>query len=161
MRGQRYKVIAFLIFFAIIQISALNYIEIFGVKPNILLASVILLALYKGSRAGIETGIIAGSLYDLGSSATFGLSIVSYMLCGYAVGFLGKNVYKEHVFLRSLIVLVFSLATGLIYYLVLSIFQASPPFVPSIKYVILPYSLYTTLASPFLFLILRKPFQMK
>lgn len=157
MKGKRYKLAAFFVLFAIIQISALNYIELLNVKPNILLVSVILLALYKGSRAGLEAGIIAGLLYDVSSTGTFGVSTLSFMLCGYAVGLLGRNVYEENLVLRSLIVFIFSLANGLIYYFVSSIFQAMPPFVPSIKHIILPYSLYTALISPLIFLILKKP----
>lgn len=158
MRGKRYKITAFLIFFTIIQISALNYVEIFSVKPNILLASVIILALYKGSRAGSEAGIIAGLLYDLGRSTTFGFSIILFALYGYAVGFLGKNVYKESVFLRCLIVFIFSLATGIIHYLFSLISQTLPPFMPYIKHIILPCSLYTMLVSPLVFLVLKRPF---
>lgn len=158
MRGKRYKITAFLIFFTVIQISALNYIEIYSVKPDILLISVIILALYKGSRAGIEAGIIAGLLYDLGRSTTFGLSIILFAIYGYVIGFLGKNVYKESVFLRCLIVFIFSLATGLIHYLFSLMFQTLPPFVPYLKRIILPYSLYTTLFSPLVFWVLKRPF---
>jgi rod shape-determining protein MreD len=160
-KGQRYKAIVFFIVLCVIQISALNYIEVFNVKPNILLVGVILLALYRGSQAGLEAGIIAGLLYSLGTSMSFGVAILPFALCGYISGFLGNNIYKESLLLRSLIVLIFSLVSGYIYYSVSSIFQAMPPFTTSIKYIILPYSLYTTLVSPLVFLILRKPFELK
>ncbi len=156
MKGKRYKIAAFLILLCFIQISALNYIEFFGVKPNILFAGVAILALYRGSRAGIETGIIAGLLYDLGSSAIFGAGIISFTLCGWTIGFLGKNLYKENILLRLLLVFAFSLANGFVYYLISSIFQPALTFVASIKYIILPDSLYTTLVSPLVFLILKK-----
>ncbi len=157
---QRYKIIALLIFFTIIQTSSLNYIEISYIKPNILLASVIIFSLYKGKRTGREAGFISGLLFDIGSNATFGLGVVSFALCGYTAGLLGKNVYKENAIWRSIIVFAFCLTVGLIHYLILSIFQAPLPFILSIKHIILPYSLYTTAVSPIVFLILKKCFRL-
>lgn len=154
---KRYKIVAFFVLFAIIQISALNYVRLFDVKPNILLVGVVLLALHKGSGAGLEAGVIAGLLYDLGSAGTFGVSTLSFMLCGYAVGLLGRKVYQENLVLCTLVVFIFSLANNLVYYFISSIFRDMPPFVPSIKHIILPYSFYTTLISPVIFLVLKKP----
>lgn len=157
MAGKRYQTAAFFIFLAVIQISALNYIEISGIKPDIFLAAVILIALYNGKGAGAEAGIIAGIIYGIATGGIFGIAIASFIICGYLAGVLGKNLYKEITILRCLTVFVFTIAYGLIYYAIYSVVQIRLfPFAFLAMHAVLPCSFYTALISPIIFLMLKK-----
>ena len=57
-----YSVLAALL---LVQITVINYISIFGFRPDLVLIAVVFLALFFGPNAGLEAGIAAGIGKDM------------------------------------------------------------------------------------------------
>ncbi len=96
----RYFVLAgVLIATHILQVTLFEYIRIWGVAPNILVAIVVSFALLRGSKEGALIGAFGGVLYDVTFSMTFGSAIISYVLVGYCCGKLHPYCYRENFIL--------------------------------------------------------------
>ncbi|MDL2280771.1 rod shape-determining protein MreD [Selenomonadales bacterium OttesenSCG-928-I06] len=83
----------------IIQTSCLGIFFPPHIKPDLLLAIVISVALLYGKEAGFFTGLFAGILQDLISGNIFGLNALSKMIIGYTLGLIESQVFKENTLL--------------------------------------------------------------
>lgn len=92
------KVIVTIILFIIslsIQLFIFNNMSLFGVKPNILLISIIVVSLYTNIYSSTIYSFILGFIVDLlfGGSGMF---TISYTAIGMILGFVGENYMKEN-----------------------------------------------------------------
>jgi rod shape-determining protein MreD len=79
--------IALLVFVVgILQVSAFSTISIAGGTPDVLLVTVVAVALVRGSVAGAVTGFAAGLLVDVATLATLGLTSLLFTLAGFWSG---------------------------------------------------------------------------
>lgn len=158
------KVLAILIILilGILQSTALNYVKIFRIKPNLLLISVIFFSLHFGeAKANFSSlaGFLSGLLEDILSNSLIGINALSFGLCGLIVGVQSSKIYKDSLFVHSLLTLIAALFTSLFWYCLFSLISESVrPFVEYSKHIILPASLYTALVSPVIFFVLSKVF---
>lgn len=89
--------ILFLIFAGILmtQMYIIDSRNLFGIKPNIILISVIVVSLWYGLHVGSIYGLIVGIITDILFGNTFGIFTISYVLVGVIVGYLNYNYRKE------------------------------------------------------------------
>lgn len=95
------KVVSYFALFGILicifmfQIYIIDGRTLFGVKPNILLISVIVVSLWYGLTKGSIYALLIGVLTDMLFGNNFGIFTVSYVLVGITIGYLNHNYRKE------------------------------------------------------------------
>lgn len=80
----------------LIQIYVIDSRTLFGVKPNLILISVVTISLWYGLYIGSFYSLFIGILTDCIFGNTYGLFTVSYAVTGILVGFLNYNYRKEN-----------------------------------------------------------------
>ena len=91
------------IFFA--QIYLIDGKSLFGVKPNIILISVIVFTLFSGLYKGSIYSLLVGILCDFIYGSNFGVFTISYVVVAIIIGFIEQNYRKENK--TTLIVMTF------------------------------------------------------
>jgi len=77
------------------QIYVIDSRELFGVKPNIILISVIVMSLWYGLYAGSIYGFCIGMITDILFGNSFGIFTLSYTVVGSVIGYLNYNYRRE------------------------------------------------------------------
>src|SRR5919201_1955968 len=81
-----------LLFLAVVlQISIFSGVDIFGGRPDLLLVTLVMVALQRGTIFGAAAGFAAGLLYDMGTFGTLGFIALLYTLVGYWIGRYGET----------------------------------------------------------------------
>jgi rod shape-determining protein MreD len=80
------KTAALLFFAVVLQLSIVSQITILGGHPNLLLVTVVCIALLRGAVVGAVAGFSAGLLADSGVFATLGFTALLLTLAGYWTG---------------------------------------------------------------------------
>lgn len=100
---------------AVAQLSLLNSLSIFGVKPDLLLAGVLAASLVLPLRYALVLSIICGIFKDLFLSvAPNGLNTVLFVLWGYLLSRLNSQISTEHILVRAVLILALSALHNLI-----------------------------------------------
>ena len=86
---------ALLFVVAIVQVSILNSITLFGGTPDLLLVTLVALALLRGSLFGAVAGFFAGFLVDTATLQTLGLTSLLLTLAGYWTGRYGETLGRD------------------------------------------------------------------
>lgn len=90
----------------IIQLVIPPSFAIFGVKPDLLLILVVIIALIRGRKYGSGFGFIAGSLQDLFLGGFFGVFTFIKTFIGIVVGLIEGNFFKEQYIISTLVIFV-------------------------------------------------------
>ena len=116
MKHGRFLLIVVLL--TIIQVTALGYLKIFGVKPDLLLAGVIWATLYFTPRWALLYAFFIGLLKDTFSATSFALNIWLFPLWAILIIRLSRKIIIEHNYTYALLAFIVSLAhsvlTGLL-----------------------------------------------
>jgi len=80
---------------AIVQVSLLSSVEIFGGMPNLLLVVIVSVALLRGSIFGAASGFFGGLLVDTASLETLGLTSLILTVGGYWIGRYGETTGRD------------------------------------------------------------------
>ena len=84
------KAAVVLLLAAIAQLTILNPLEAFDGPVNLLLCTLVAVALLRGAAFGALAGFWAGLVVDTASLATLGLTSLLFVLVGYAAGWFGE-----------------------------------------------------------------------
>jgi rod shape-determining protein MreD len=85
-----------LLFFAVvIQLSIMAQVTILGGHPNLLLVTLVCVALLRGSVFGAVAGFGAGLLVDTGMFGTLGFTALLLTLAGYWTGRYGETTGRD------------------------------------------------------------------
>jgi len=106
-----------------IHLTVLDYVKIFGAKPDIMLACVIFFGLFAGAGMGLESGIAAGLMKDLYSLDFFGINTFVFALTGLLAGMLSTNFFRESKRTQGLLVLFFTIFSMTMHYVLVSVFS--------------------------------------
>jgi rod shape-determining protein MreD len=87
--GARLSLIIFVM--AILQVSAFSSVRTGGGGPDVLLVTLVSVALLRGSVTGAVTGFFAGLLVDVTTLGTLGLTSLLFTLVGYWAGRYGET----------------------------------------------------------------------
>jgi rod shape-determining protein MreD len=93
--GDGVKAAALLFVAAIAQVSIFSQLHVFGAVPDVLLVTLVSLALLRGSVAGAVGGFFAGLLVDTASLGTLGLTSLVLTLAGYWIGRYGETTGRD------------------------------------------------------------------
>jgi rod shape-determining protein MreD len=145
----------------LIQLTLLNSFTIQGLKPDLILLVVLVFSLLKGAEEGTVSGFASGLLQDIFSTGLLGVNALVKTVIGFISGILKEKIFLEHIlFLIPIITFVVSISQSILMLLILHAFGIEYGMVWSFKKIILPEALYNSLLSPFVFLGIKKLFQL-
>jgi rod shape-determining protein MreD len=109
--------IAILLFVAaILQVSVFSQVHVFGGVPDLLLVTLVAIALLRGSIVGAVGGFFAGLLVDTATLATLGLTSLVLTVAGYWIGRYGETTGRDrgHAPFSSIAVITILYLAGLV-----------------------------------------------
>jgi rod shape-determining protein MreD len=86
---------ALLFLVAIVQVSLLSTVDVFGGMPNLLLVTIVSVALLRGSIFGAAGGFFGGLLVDTANLETLGLTSLVLTVGGYWIGRYGETTGRD------------------------------------------------------------------
>jgi rod shape-determining protein MreD len=93
----------FILIFALFQTTMLDYVKIFGVKPDLFLISVVLAGIYFESRWALFISLSSGILKDTFGINTFGINTLLLPLLCLLIIQLNKKLSIDNNFLSSIV----------------------------------------------------------
>lgn len=148
---KRFTVIFYAVWLAIlviIQPTAVQWISVFGISPDLFIVFVICAALLRGKTHGAVCGFIFGMALDLMTGRMIGLSAVLYMYAGFAAGVLKESFISSESRLGSAaFVLGAAFACSAVYMAAYSAAYGSPGLLYGICGTVLPKALYSAAAA--------------
>lgn len=114
----------------ILQSTVFHFLQIEGVKPDLLLIVVILVAVLKGTKFGAGLGFVYGLLEDLLVSKYIGLQALTKMLTGYIIGRLERRIFSDNVFVPIVVGFLGTLIHSVLVVLVLFLIGKFDVFTP-------------------------------
>ncbi len=94
--GARIGLLVFVV--AVFQVSAFATMSIAGGAPDVLLVTLVAIALLRGAITGAVTGFFAGLIVDVATLATLGLTSLLYTLAGFWAGRYGETTGRGRVY---------------------------------------------------------------
>jgi rod shape-determining protein MreD len=123
---------------AVWQVAVLSGWEIGGGYPDLLLVTVVCVALLRGSTVGAVAGFAGGLVVDTATLGTLGVTSLLLTLAGHWAGRYGETTGRDRAYAPYLAVVVIALCVGVGGYLVhfllgdaVSARLALPPVLPS------------------------------
>lgn len=81
----------------VVQTSLLDHAVLWGVRPDLVLIMVCIVAIRRGPLDGAVAGAIAGFFVDLASGRLIGLGTLGKTVAGASVGWAGQRVFGDNV----------------------------------------------------------------
>jgi len=131
-----------------IQVTLLNFLSIWGVKPDLVLIIVAFNAFLRGSREGSLIGFIGGLFEDLAVGSYIGINALSLMAAGYLVGLTESKLYRDSSLMVVALIWIASFAAQLLSYILLTMTEVYIAPGVALFSVIIPTATYTALLAP-------------
>jgi rod shape-determining protein MreD len=80
---------------AVAQVSIFSQLHVLGAVPDLLLVTLVAVALLRGSIVGAVAGFFAGLLVDTATLGTLGLTSLVLTLAGYWIGRYGETTGRD------------------------------------------------------------------
>ena len=135
-----------LLVLVLIQPTAVQWIRIFGVSPDLFIIFVICAGLRRDKWEGAVVGFIFGMVFDMLVGRMIGLGAVIYMYSGFLTSLLRERFVSDGCIVCSIIIFIAALVCNLIYYIGYYITWGDLGFGIALIRTILPKALYTGIA---------------
>ncbi|AUS97704.1 rod shape-determining protein MreD [Clostridium thermosuccinogenes] len=155
----RRKIVAYsacLFVLGLIQSTVLDYIRVFNVKPNLLLAFVVVTALLRGNMEGAVIGFLSGLCLDVISGKLIGFYTLLCMYIGLIIGSVNKRLYRENFLIAVFFTFVATFTYEYTVYFFSIFLKGKGDLLFPLKAVILPEAVYNCVLSIPLFIIMLK-----
>jgi rod shape-determining protein MreD len=106
----------------VIQVDVLPQFRVFGLVPDVVVITVVAVALVLGPRVGAIYGFGVGLLLDMFLSPPAGLSAIAYLLVGHGIGTARTMLVRRTWWQNGLLVAAGSFAAGSIYVVLSTLF---------------------------------------
>ena len=136
-----------IICFALLEVAMLPYARVFGVKPDLLLLSVVLASLFFERRPALIVSLAAGILKDIFGISSFGLNTLLFPLWCMVIGRLSRKISFEQPLFSAMLMFLVTLANGVITRLIF-LFSGNVIYLFAFLRVSFIESLYTALLFP-------------
>jgi rod shape-determining protein MreD len=127
------KAAALLFVAAIVQVSILTQIHVFRGVPDLLLVTLVAVALLRGAVVGAVGGFFGGLIVDTASFGQLGLTSLMLTLAGYWIGRYGETTGRDRAHAPFLSVLVVTVLYSLGLLLVHFVLGERAPAVPVLE----------------------------
>lgn len=137
--------------FIVLQSTALNFIAVGGIKPDLVLILVILNGFLRGTREGAFLGFVGGVLQDLVSGGYFGMYALTNMAAGYLAGLGEGRLYRDNRVIAAGLTWFCTLGAQLVFYLLLALVGVRVHVLTALTGVIIPLAFYNALVTLLLY----------
>ena len=161
MKPKKLLILFLIVLFTVLQCTALNYINIFKIKPDILLVLIIFFSLNFGKIYGMIVGALCGLFNEATCGVACGQMVFIYSFAGLILGYIGRWVYNQRIANQICIAFVFNLVIYLFLFFLFQLENVNLPLFSALIFTILPASIYTALVTPVLFLFLNTVLNLK
>ena len=105
-----------LVIAALLQVTLLGGIEVFGISPNLFLVFTVVIGFLCGRLQGMVTGMVFGLVYDILVGRFIGTSMFSFLFIGYFSAVFSDRYYAQPSFyIFSLMAAAATLIAGVVY----------------------------------------------
>lgn len=147
----------FLVLFAVLQATLVNYIEIFSIKPNLFLVYVVIICCFCDRIEGGAVGFAFGFAFDLLTGKIWGLYSLLGLICGFFIShFCRKVLRNNNLIIVFIFVFIGTIIFETIYYIISLIYIESYSFLTAFFRIILPESFYNVLVSLPVYLLISR-----
>jgi len=129
----------------LLQSTVLEYIEIYGVRPNLLLIASVAAALIRKDLEAAFTGLFFGLGMDILVGRALGWYGICFFLANFLIAQVNPKLYKDNPLIPVFFVFTSTLAAETLYYLISFFIKGYEDFLFVITKLILPESLYNAL----------------
>ena len=126
----------------VLQSTIFARINLFGVRPDLILVVTICIGLLYGPFTGLYLGLAGGFLLVLAGGGILGINVLTKALLGYGAGYVGKTVLKDNIFIPLATVAIATLAGEITAFLFLTAFGWQGRFFNYLFATVLPLVLY-------------------
>jgi len=106
---------------AILQVTIFSSVEILGGTPDVVLLTLVAIALLRGSIYGASAGFVAGFLVDTANLSTLGVTSLLLTIAGYWIGRYGETTGRDRThapFLSvAVVTLLYSIGALVLHYM--------------------------------------------
>lgn len=127
------------------------HLAVLGVKPDLVLLTVISWSLLRGAKEGMIWALVGGIGLDLLSGAPFGTSTVALVILSLVAGLGELSVFRTHIALPLISTLIATMAYDLFFMLLLYARGCSIAWTDNLIKVVLPSTLLNVLLSPLVY----------
>jgi rod shape-determining protein MreD len=151
----RKSIFAAIVFGAVaLQLTVVNHFKIFGIKPDLILISIVLVSLFCDLRFAVTLSIAAGALKDIYGSGPLAVNSILSGLWSFLIINLSRRVSLDIDLIRAALVFVIAVLNSFLMTAILWYLGASVAFGIFMRSTFLD-SLYTSLVSLLAFKILK------
>ncbi|KAB3535914.1 rod shape-determining protein MreD [Alkaliphilus pronyensis] len=143
----------------ILQSTLFQYIKVLDVLPNTALIIVISLAIYSGKNKGALIGFFVGILQDIIFGRLIGLNAMVFMITGYIVGSINKNLFKDNLLVPFTLTALATIFYEGIYMLLIFLLGYQIDILDIIKKMLLIGALYNAFISVIIYIYVSKLFR--
>lgn len=147
-----FAIFTFLLFFSavVLQTTFMHFLQIGGVKPDLVLVIVVYLGLVHGPEVGSVSGFFFGLIEDFFSfGAYLGSNALTKTIIGFFCGMGGRQLYTQSLFAHMLCVVLSTVGDLILHFSIKG-------FSPEWKQFILYQTSYNLLCCPFIVLLFRQ-----
>lgn len=127
---------------ALLQSTLLGYIEIFSVRPNLLIVLTVVTALLRGTVESAVMGIAYGLTFDILLGKTLGWYALLLFLLAILISMVNEKLYREKVLVLLTFGFVASILVETCFVLIYFLFRGLGVFPMLFSTIILPEALY-------------------
>jgi rod shape-determining protein MreD len=140
----------------LIQTTLLDYVRVFGVKPNLIFVFVVSIALLRGNVEGAVTGFFAGLMQDIVSGKVIGFYALLGIYLGLIMGSVNKRLYRENIFVVIFFTFVSTIAYESVVFFLGVFLKGQWSFIYPFKGIIIPEAIYNAVISIFTYILVIK-----
>lgn len=140
-----------LIFLYLLQTTVMNRLAIGGIKPDLLIILVVIVAYRYGRIPGMFMGFFAGLLLDLAEADYVGYYAMFYTIAGYFSGFSNQLYFNEYSVIPVFVTAAADMGLNFIEYTAGFLLRNRLDFPYYFTRIIIPGMLYTVFVSVFLY----------
>lgn len=144
-----------LIILYLLQTTLISKLAIAGIKPNVVIPIVVVVAYRYGKIPGIMMGFLTGFFLDLSEGEYIGYYALIYLLIGYMMGFFDKIYNKDYHIFPIFLIAIADISYNLMLYTFGFLLRNRLDFPYYLIRIILPEVFYTVIISVVLYKILH------
>ncbi|MDD5155703.1 MAG: rod shape-determining protein MreD [Candidatus Omnitrophica bacterium] len=103
---KRSRIFALVLAACILQVSVVNYFKVFGIKPDLILISVVLAGLFCDLKFALAFSIFAGAFKDIYGLGGFGINTILLPLWSILAAYSARRISIDINLTRALLVFV-------------------------------------------------------
>ena len=141
---KRIAITAVLIFTAyLLQCTVFPFLEIAGIKPNLMIIVTASVGFMRGTREGMFAGFASGLLIDIQFGDMIRFYAVIYLLIGYINGIFHQTYYDEDIKFPLFLIAVSEFLYGIVIYFLMFLLRSDFDFLYYLNRIIVPEMIYT------------------